>query len=405
MPSVRFLQFSDLHLDSSLTSGRLGFSPEKVRIRQQEIRSVLGAACQLATERAVDLVLVPGDLFDDESVSLDTVNFVIDHFGRLDPIPVVIAPGNHDFYSLGSPYNSELLTARRQRPWPPNVKIFTSARWEIWNPPGLPAVSITGMAHAAGTPLSDRLVAAGVPRDASAPLQILVFHGSRDNTDLPSGKLRTLPFSDAELTAQGFAYAAIGHYHESANVAEPGGRIVGAYAGCPAGRGLDETGPKSVIVGDLSAEEGGLRLSLERVKLDRRTIHVVEVPCTGLTHREAMLTRAEELVALRSAAPEDILFLRLTGRVSPGIDLRFPDAYLGDRFFHVAIDTSRLRPAYDLDRYRRAELRTTEARFAREMLARLEASADPTERRIIENALFYGLDALIQKEVAPRYEE
>ncbi len=68
------------------------------------------------------------------------------------------------------------------------------------------------------------------------------------------------------------------------------------------------------------------------------------------------------------------------------------------------MDTSRLRPSYDLDRYRREEFRTTEARFAREMLRRME-EADPLERRIIENALYYGLDALVQKEVAPRYEE
>jgi DNA repair exonuclease SbcCD nuclease subunit len=405
MPTVRFLQLSDLHLDSSLTSGRLGLPPEKVRVRQQEIRAILPAACALASERRVDLVLMPGDLFDDESVSMDTVNFVIDTLGRLAPIPVAIAPGNHDFYSLGSPYNNEFLAARRQRPWPENVKIFTSGDWEVWRVPSTESISLTGMAHAAGAPIGERLLARSVPRDPDAAFRLLIFHGSRDNTDLPPGKLRTLPFSDADAVSQGFDYIAVGHYHEPAAIHDASGRTVGAYSGCPAGRGLDEAGEKSVIVGEIEKDGGTTRVSVTRVRLDRRRIHVVEVPCTGLSHRDAILRRADELLTLRDCRPEDIIFLRLTGRVSPGIDLRFPEGYLADRCFHAVVDASRLRPSYDLDRYRREEFRTTEARFAREMLRRMEEAADPAERRIIENALYYGLDALVQKEVSPRYEE
>jgi DNA repair exonuclease SbcCD nuclease subunit len=408
MPTVRFVQISDLHLDSSLASGRLGLPPDKVRTRQREIRGMLPAACALAVERKADLILVPGDLFDDEAVTMDTVNFVVETLAGVGSLPVVVTPGNHDFYSLGSPYNNDLLAARRQRPWSSNVKIFRSGSWEVWRPESIPWLSITGMAHAGSAPIGERLLAARLPRDAAASVSLLVFHGSRDNTDLPRGKSRTLPFSDAELAAQGFDYAAVGHYHEPATLTDPASRILGAYAGCPAGRGLDETGEKSVVVGEVSREEGGggpARVRIERVALDRRRIHLVEVPCTGLTHREAVFRRGEELLAVRDCRADDIVCLRLSGRVAPGIDLRPPERYLADRFFHVTVDVGRLRPAYDLDRYRREELRTTEARFAREMLRRMEAASDPAERRLLESALFYGLDALIQKEVVPRYEE
>ena len=407
MQIIRFLQFSDLHLDSSLSAGRLGLPPEKVRQRQKEIRSILPFACELARDRRVDLVLIPGDLFDDEAVSLDTANFAIEAFSGLAPIPVVIAPGNHDFYSLGSLYNNELLTARRQRPWPGNVKIFTDGEWQVWRPPSLPHVSITGMAHAANAAISNRLPTSPLPRGEDASIRILAFHGSRDNTDLPKGKLATLPFSDAELAAQGFDWAAVGHYHEAAEFRAPPARLLGAYSGCPAGRGLDETGEKSVIIGELSRDgaSGELSAKIERVVLDRRRIHLVEVPSTGLTHRDAILRRAEELVALRDCRADDLVVLRLTGRAAPGIDLRFPEGYMADRFFHVVVDAGKLRPAYDLERYRREELRSTEARFAREMLRRMADEPDAAARRKIENALYYGLDALIQKDVAPRYEE
>src|SRR5258705_5647106 len=107
MPAIRFLQLSDLHLDSSLQASRLGLPLDRVRIRQAELRQILPRACALVRERQLHLVLLPGDLFDDEAVTQDTVNFVIDHLGALAPVPVVIAPGNHDFYSLSSPYNDD----------------------------------------------------------------------------------------------------------------------------------------------------------------------------------------------------------------------------------------------------------------------------------------------------------
>ena len=407
MRLLKFLQLSDLHLDSSMSSGRLGLPLEKVRIRQKELRAVLPSACAIARQRSVDIVLIPGDLFDDEAVSLDTINFAIEVLGELAPLPVVIAPGNHDYYSLGSLYNNELLTARRQKPWPSNVKIFRTGAWEVWRPEGLPGLSVTGMAHAAGASIQDRLIAARIPRDEDAAIKVLIFHGSRDNTDLPKGKLQTLPFSDAELQDQGFDYAAIGHYHTGAFLKGREGRIIGAYAGCPAGRGLDETGPKSILAGEITKEGPGdpARVTLENIEVDGRRLHQVEVRCDGVTNREAILSRIDEKLALVNCREEDIVYIRLTGRVAAGIDLQVPEGVLAGRHFHAAVDPSRLRPAYDMDRYRRGDLRTTEARFAREMLRRIDEAGDTHTRRLLENALYYGLDALVQKEVSPRYEE
>jgi DNA repair exonuclease SbcCD nuclease subunit len=372
------------------------------------MRSVLARACDLAREKEVDLFLVPGDLFDDEAVSMDSINSTMEALGGLDPMPVVVAPGNHDFYSLGSPYNDEFLVARRQKPWPRNVKVFRTGMWEIWRAPGEISLAVTGMAHAAGAAIGDRLIAEPIPRDDSAEFKVLVFHGSRDNTDLPRGKLKTLPFSDAELAGQGFDYAAVGHYHDFALMRDPAQRVIGAYSGCPFSRGLDELGKKGVILGEISKDpsaEEAAEVRLERVPLDHRRIHLLQLDCTGLTYKDAILKRAEEQISLRECAEEDIVCLRLFGRMAPGIDLRVPEGFLSDRFFHAVVDVSRLRPAYDLDRYKREELKTTEARFAREMLRRIDEASDPSERRLLENALFYGLDALVQKEVAPRYED
>ncbi|HZI94090.1 MAG TPA: hypothetical protein VFE84_07580, partial [Patescibacteria group bacterium] len=306
------------------------------------------------------------------------------------------------------PYNNELLEGRKQRPWSENVLIFRDGRWTVLELPGLPGVTVTGMAHSANVALGERLLARPLPHPAGADtdaIQLLLFHGSRDNINIPARKLRTIPFTDTELASQGFDYAAIGHYHDCAFITGHSGRIVGAYSGCPAGRGLDEEGDKYVLIGEVTRQAGESHVTLEKVRLDTRSVRRIDVSCFGATHRDAIVRRIEEAISVREPSSADMLQVRLTGRIAPGIDARLPEGLFEDKYFHVSFDTSLLKPDYNLDRYRAENLRTAEARFAREMLKRIDAETDPSRRRLLENALYYGLDALIQKEVSPRYED
>jgi exonuclease SbcD len=399
---LRFVQISDVHLDSRLGGGGLRLPPEKAEQRRRELREVFAAAIDLARERAVDVVLAPGDLFDDEAVGQDTVAFVIDVLSRPPRIPVVIVPGNHDPYSLASPYAAEMRAARGLPPWPPHVRIVAATAFEAFRLPELPDVSFTAMGHDRNRPIEERLLGRPLPR-LEAPLQILLFHGSRDHT-APAGKMVTLPFSDAELAAQGFHYAAIGHYHDYASI-EAHGRILGCYSGCPAGRSLAETGKKVVLAGEVARDGGRPRVEIEPVRLDRREIGQVQVSVQGALHRDAFLERLSAAVAAAGFTRDDLVRVEVDGRLPRGIDPYIPPDFLADRHFHVVFDASRLRPDYDLAAYLARGTSSTEGRFVRDMKARIDAAADPDERRLLEAALYYGLDALIQKEVVPRYED
>ena len=108
---VKILHTADLHLDSP-NSGLGLAAAESVRNEQ---RRVFSKMMDYAAENAVDIVLISGDLFDGKYISNETKNLVRKKFAEL-PCPVVIAPGNHDFYSAKSPY----ATLR----WPENVHIF-----------------------------------------------------------------------------------------------------------------------------------------------------------------------------------------------------------------------------------------------------------------------------------------
>src|SRR5262249_6295042 len=96
--------------------------------------------------------------------------------------------------------------------------------------------------------------------------------------------------------------------------------------------------------------------------------------------------------------------VRLAGRLAR--DVRYePARDLVARVFHLRLDRRALRPDYPLDRYRESASGTTDERFARALLQRLDAARDPEENARIERALYHGLDAFQLKEVIPVHED
>ncbi len=399
--TLRFLQFSDVHLDSRLTGSRLAWPREKRAQRIQEIAEAALKACRLAREHEVEALFIPGDLWDDEAISAETLARVIEAFESLDSIPVFIAPGNHDFCSPTSFYNEDVLRARGMRVWPKNVHIFRSHAFTTVRHPTRPEVTITGRAFVQNVSIEERLLQEPIPRPP-ASVSVLLFHGSwieyagRDRFE--EGKLLTAPFSRAELLGQGFSYAALGHYHHYAEIVDDEGRIRAAYAGCLAGRYLSEAGPHFALLGEL--DDRGI-VALEKIRVDERTIHDVEVDVTGAESEVSVRERIGQRLRECGARASDVVFLRLTGRLPRGLRASALTESFRHEYFHLAV-ADLTRPAYDLEGH---DPRTTQGRFIQEMRRRIAAAADENERALLERALYYGLDALIQGKVEPIYEE
>ncbi len=398
---LRFLQFSDVHLDSRLTGSQLAWPQEKREQRRRELTKLVEKACRLAREHKVEALFIPGDLWDDEAISAETIACVREAFASLDPVPVFIAPGNHDCCSPTSFYSDEVLRARGMRPWPKNVTIFRTAEFRTVPHPARPEVTVTGRAHVRNVPLEERLLSAPIPRPP-ASISVLLFHGSwieyagRDRFE--QEKMFTAPFSRQELLAQGFSYAALGHYHHYAEITDAEGRVRAAYTGCLAGRYLSEAGPHYALLGEIG--EHGL-LAMEKIRVDERMIHDVKVDVTGVETESGLRERVIGRLREHGATASDIIFLRVQGRLPRGLRPAFILEDLQHEYFHLAL-ADRTRPAYDLDT---ADPRTTQGRFIQEMRRRITETSDPQERAFLERVLDYGLDALIQGEVKPIYEE
>ncbi len=398
---IRFVQFSDVHLDASLAESKLAMPEEKRQKRKREIKHLIEQACRLAQNEDCHTILIPGDLFDDESADFDTIHFLIDTFRSAAPLPIFITPGNHDPYLPQSPYNSEFLAEKGIPPWPDNVHIFSAGAFKSMPLPGKEDATVTGIADTGRGIDRERVLSKKIPSPRAA-FNILMFHGSRE--PFPPAKEPTMPFSDEELFSQEFDYVAVGHYHTYAAITDKDGRIRGAYSGTPAAQRLSEVGEKFILLGEIREDK---TVSLQKIPLDNRTLHVVEVNCSELPHSEAVIRKIEEEVTRASQNEGDIIHVRLEGRFPAGMSLKLPPDLLADKYFHVAVDASGVRPGYDLKKYLHEPelMRSVEAQFVKELVNKGQAARGDEEKRVIRAALYYGLDALTQDKICGRYED
>jgi len=400
--SLKFLHLADLHLDCPLTGGLLKLPYEKAGRRAREQREILVSAVELAREEGVELILIGGDLWEEDTLAQDTVPFVIDTLGRAG-MPVVIAPGNHDYYSPGSHYSSDITSARFGRGWPDNVHIFQEHDFTHFTPPGLEGVCVTGLAYLTNQPVQIRLL--GSPIEVpEAKLHICVLHGSRDEY-LPPDKDRTLPFSDEELLNQPFDWTALGHYHTRSQVTDKKGQVRAAYPGATCGLAANETGPHGALIG-LVKEGGVAPADLVFHQLDPRQIRRLKMDISGLQHIQAVEKRISEELSNADVNKDDLTLVELEGTYPQGSRLTFGEDFIHEACFHLRIDCSAVRPEWEIeDDEKTVPPRTTEAIFRKELRRRIEEAierGDPGEVTRLQNAMFYGLDALHGQPITPR---
>ncbi|MEI7635305.1 MAG: DNA repair exonuclease [bacterium] len=407
MRRLRFLQISDLHLGCGLAGSKFGFPPAKQARINRDIEVALARAAEIAREEKVDVVLCPGDLWDDEAVGLQSASSIYDILGSLAPTPVLIAPGNHDPYNAFSYHHPSYYVNKVGRTHPSNVVVFNSPRVDRRVIDALPGVEFYGCCFEENRPRRERMLADLKPKRDDT-LNILLMHGSQD--DLLAGRgedqMMAAPFTSAELVAAGFDYAALGHYHRHSVIADPGGAIRGAYSGVPVARRLDETGEHGVIVAE--AGRGGVAPDALRLLpvSSRRILRFTAQVDPSVTNTAA--ARGRVITALRDhgVSADDIVLVQLEGRTHPEITrFDFDPEWCDVQCFHLIVDQSALEPDYDIDAMLNDETssKRIEGRFAGRMRQLMtEAGGDPARLRILRAAFCYGLDALNGREARPR---
>ncbi len=421
MRRFSFLQMSDVHLDSILNRGKLTLSESQRADRSRELLETVLQALAMAKTNAVDAVLIPGGLWDTETISAETALRFIEACAMIDPIPIFIAPGDSDYLSFDSLYRSKVLHARGFRSWSKNVHIFDTDEFKTIKLPTRPDVAITGRAFVSTAKVEHRLLENPIPKDQEATLNILLYHGALESyrgADAANPEKYNARVSDEELAAQEFDYTALGHFHDFHEVRTAENRLVGAYSGCLVGRTFEELGPRCALLGTIEpdAEIGKPSIMIEPIELQPRRMMMVAVDISGL-HKEDMLE--EILVHVQDygiRADADMVLLVLEGRYRAGVNAEEVTELLREQFYNLTI-LDNGRPDYLSEHY---DERTTEWKFIESMLEmkksaeQKKSSQSPGDSltgmlsatlsgRTIEDALYYGLDALKVKKVMVRH--
>lgn len=318
---MKLLHFADLHLDAPFAWTK----PETARLRRRNRRETLTRLLRLAAEEQVDGILCAGDLFEQERVSPDTVEFLRSSFASL-PIPVYLAPGNHDWLSPRSPY--------LQVSWPSNVHLFVDDH--------LTAVELTdgltlwGAAHRAPANTPNLFIGF---RPDRAGVHLAVAHAS-ERSVLPwqeAGKQPHAPFEAADIAAAGLAHAFLGHYHQPRDADRY------TYPGNPDPLEFGETGQRGAVLATIG-DDG----SVER---ERRVVAVSEVHDLTVTLAgEAHADQVGEAVAAVITGLRGCARVTLTGEVAPSLALDLRDlARLGGELDELVVRIGSLATGYDLD--------------------------------------------------------
>ena len=360
---MRLLAFSDLHLDAPFA----GSGPGLARLRRAELRDTLSRIVRLAGELKVDVLMCAGDLYEHERYTPDTVQMLQRLFAEVAPIPVLIAPGNHDWYGLGSIYVTAV--------WSPNVHIFDSENLMPYD--GLDGVRVWGFAHR--NP-SQTTIPLGQFRVEGDGLHLGLLHGSEVGgwasiAKYHPEKIRHAPFRAEQIPEAGLAHCIVGHYHTP---------VMGefhTYSGAPAPLSFKDQGKGRAV--EIVFDDQGRIIKRHQHRVTGLQVHDLSVDVSGCVDLGDIQNRMKVLLA----SLEGIARVTLHGELGTAVELDL--GVLSERrgrLEDLVVRAGSIYPGYDIGAIR--EEPTVRGAFVRDLM---EADLDDDERHRV---IITGLRAL-----------
>jgi len=225
---LRLIHTSDTHL------GDVTGHPQSADALTSVIDSV--------ADNAGDLLLLVGDVFDNERVSDDVLDSFLTQIARLET-PALVLPGNHDLIHETSVY--------RRAPFndaPKNLFVFKETEGEVLSFPSL-GIDFWGRAMSMHTPAFKPLE--GMPSPIGTNWLVAMAHGHFHYDE--DRDMRSSPIYPNEVAKARCHYLALGHWDRHVDVSQ--GNTTAVYSGCPLGP-IGSPGAGEVTVVDLDPKVG-----------------------------------------------------------------------------------------------------------------------------------------------------
>jgi len=232
---IRFIHAADLHLDTPFKGLEQTSKEMAAQLRQAPYESFANII-DIALEKAVDFVLLAGDLYNTQRVNIKAQSQFIEELERLNQadIPVFLIRGNHDYLTEE--------TAQFSLPLPENVYTYTSdVSTHVIETKNRQRVAVSGFSYDSQW-IFDRKIKKYPTKQKDVDMHIGLLHGSAEGVDSEEGNYA--PFTIGELRHKNYDYWALGHIHLRQQVAE---HPLAHYPGSIQGLHKNETGDKGCL--------------------------------------------------------------------------------------------------------------------------------------------------------------
>ncbi|MCI6188375.1 MAG: DNA repair exonuclease [Clostridium sp.] len=372
MRRVKIVHTADLHFDTPFNE-----VDEKQRlINKEELKEVFKNIINFCKEKYVDILLLAGDIFDNLTLSRETIYFIENVFNDIKETRVFISPGNHDPYDNNSFY--KLIK------WPENVHIFKGS---------LEKVYIEELkTNVWGAAFNGKYVRKSILKGFSQndeEINIMVIHGELSSSEEGN---EYNPITLSNIRESGMDYIALGHRHNFSGVLKEGSTFY-SYSGCPQGRGFDETGDKGIVYGYIA--KGVVELNF--IKTCKRNYEEVYVDISNLFGYEEI--REKILESIKEEDRKNNLYkIILKGEVSEKFHIEekiVKSKLLNDFYFCKVIDKTSI--ALDIKELSKGY--SVKSIFVRKLVKKLKEAKTEEEREVIKMALKMGISSLSEDEV------
>ena len=318
MRDVRILHCADLHLGARMTAN---LDARQAKERREELLLTFERVVRTAHEQEAVAVLIVGDLFDTERVTVSTRRYVGQLIADSSDIIFAYVSGNHD---------------RSVQPLFPDDCVpgnWIDMSGEGWTSLTLPACGLRVTLSATSNTASP-LVYDTIP--SVEGYHIVMLHGQVSYSGGAARDTVCLP----RLAGKGIDYLALGHEH-SYRCEALDARGVWCYSGCPEGRGYDECGEKGVVLLTLTQDAdapSGARGESRFLPIAHRTLHHL---CVNVTREDNERTLTARVLQQTAHLPaRDIVLIELLGEIAPeqGLDAQGAVIALRERFYAARLD-------------------------------------------------------------------
>ena len=240
--SFKFVHAADVHLDTPFRSR----DAEMRRRLAAAGRDAFAALVDLAIEERADALLIAGDLFDNDSLSVATERPLVDQVSRATEsgVTVIYVAGNHDpgranYRAHQIEWPTERLHPIRSRT-PETVPVERGGETIGW---------VVGAGHQ--TPREGENLAAGFPPAPGPEPAVALLHTYVEGTGAAAPHYRYAPSTTADFEHKGYRYWALGHIHQRQQVHDD---PLAWYPGNLQGRHFHETGAKGALLVSIPAD-------------------------------------------------------------------------------------------------------------------------------------------------------